>query len=332
MQNNKQSEGTRSRNSSKTVVRISDRQDSKFSPLLKNIRNNYQLHFIILIPIVYVIIFNYIPMYGVQIAFRNFIPIKGILGSPFVGLKYFKRFFDSPMFGRIMINTVSIAVYQLFIGFPIPILLALAMNSTRKLRFKKTVQMWTYAPHFISIVVLIGMMYQFFSPKYGVINNFIALLGGDRRLFMGDPRYFRHMYVWSGIWQGAGWGSIIYLSALSSVDPFLHEAAIVDGASRLKRVFHIDIPTIVPTMVTLLILNFGKIMTIGFEKALLMQNPSNMERSQIIATYVYKIGLASSVPNFSYAAAIGLFNSLINFALLLMVNRASKKLTETSLW
>ncbi|MGL1894496.1 MAG: ABC transporter permease subunit [Spirochaetaceae bacterium] len=300
--------------------------------ILKDFRKNYQLHIIVLIPIVFIIIFNYIPMYGVQIAFKNFIPIKGIMDSPWVGLKYFKRFFDSPMFGRVMWNTISLSVYQLVAGFPIPILLALAMNNTKKKLFKKNVQMWTYAPHFISTVVLIGMMYQFFSPKLGIVNDVIKLFGGDPKMFMGNPMYFRHMFVWSGVWQRAGWSSIIYLSALSAVDTSLHEAAIVDGANRLQRVWHIDIPAIVPTMVTLFILNFGRVMSIGFEKALLMQNATNLEASEIISTYVYKVGLASTVPNFSYASAIGLFNSAINFALLIIVNRAAKKMTETSLW
>lgn len=198
--------------------------------------------------------------------------------------------------------------------------------------FKKSVQMITYAPYFISTVVLVGMMYQFFSPKLGVVNNLIRVVGGSPVLFMGSLGYFRHMYVWSGVWQSAGWGSIIYLAALSSIDPTLYEAAVVDGASRFRRLWHIDLPGIRPTMIILLILNVGQVMTIGFEKAFLMQNPANIANSEIIATYVYKIGFVSGLPNYSYAAAIGLLNSIVNLVLLVGVNRLARTVTETSLW
>jgi ABC-type polysaccharide transport system permease subunit len=220
----------------------------------------------------------------------------------------------------------------LIAGFPIPIILALALNSVRNKHFKKTVQMMTYAPYFISMVVLVGMLYQFLGPKYGVVNNLLKLIGMKPVLFMGEVKYFRSIFVWSNVWQNSGWASIIYLSALASIDPGLHEAALVDGANRFKRMIHIDLPGIMPTMITLLILNTGHVMTLGFQKVLLMQNATNLAQSQIIETYVYKLGLASAIPQYSYATAIGLFNSLINFALILIVNQISKKVSETSLW
>lgn len=314
------------------TTRVHPTATSAWARIRKNIRTNYQLHLIILVPLTYMIIFHYVPMYGVQIAFRNFVATKGFFASDWVGLKHFLRFFDSPLSGRIIVNTFVLSVYQLAAGFPIPILLALALNNTRQPRFKKTVQMVTYAPFFISTVVLVGMMFQFFSTKYGVVNHLISALGGDRILFMGRADLFRDMYVWSGVWQYAGWGTIIYLAALSTVDPELHEAAIIDGASRLRRMVSVDIPVILPTIIILLILDVGRIMTVGFEKVLLMQNATNLRASEIIQTYVYKIGLASSIPNFSYASAIGLFDSVINFILLVLVNRLARRITETSLW
>lgn len=285
-----------------------------------------------LVPALYMLVFHYYPMYGVQIAFKDYIPIKGIMGSPWVGLKHFYRFFQSPVAMRIIGNTLAISLYQLVAGFPLPIILALALNNTQSHYLKKSVQMITYAPHFISTVVLVGMMYQFFSPKFGIINYLFETFNMRPVLFMGDPGYFRDMYVWSGVWQNVGWGTIIYLSALSGISLSLHEAAVIDGANRLQRMFHVDIPGIMPTMIILLIMNFGRVMSVGFEKALLMQNATNMETSEIIATYVYSIGLNSPLPNFSYATAIGLFNSLINFFLLILVNKIAGKVSETSLW
>lgn len=305
-----------------------------FRNMIKDIKKNYLLHIIILIPVAYLIIFHYVPMYGVQIAFKDFNGLQSITATPWADslFKHFIKFFKSPIFKNLMINTLSLSVYGLIAGFPIPIIMALALNSTRNKMFKKTTQMVTYAPYFISMVVMVGMLYQFFGPKYGIVNIVRKLLGMESIQYMGEVEYFRHMYVWSGIWQHAGWGSIIYLSALAGIDPGLHEAALVDGANRFKRMIHIDIPGIMPTMITLLILNTGRIMTLGFQKALLMQNATNLANSQIIQTYVYKIGIASNIPQFSYATAIGLFNSLINFALIIIVNQISKKVSETSLW
>jgi putative aldouronate transport system permease protein len=289
-----------------------------------------QLYLLLLPALLVVFVFQYIPMYGVVIAFKNFKPFKGIIGSDWVGLYHFQRFFDSPSFWRLIGNTLGLSVYQLAAGFPIPILLALSMNILPGRRFKKTVQMVTYAPHFISTVVIVGMLGVFLSKNFGLMNHLIAALGGERVFFLGQPEYFRSLYVWSGIWQSAGWGTIIYLAALAGIDPELHEAAVVDGAVMLQRVWHIDIPGILPTIVILLILNLGQVMSVGFEKAYLMQNALNLDSSEIISTYVYKVGLLNA--QYSFSAAVGLFNAAINFVLLAAVNAAARTLGQTGLW
>ena len=298
----------------------------------RDVTVNYQLYLLVLLPVVYIFVFMYIPMYGTQIAFREFLAIKGIWGSEWVGFKYFLKFFDSPYFVRVVRNTLEISLYALIAGFPFPILLALALNSALNRRFKKTVQMVTYAPYFISTVVMVGMMFQFLSPRIGFVNDIIAAFGFERMMFLSEPTLFSSVYVWSGIWQLTGWNSIIYLAALSTVDPELHEAAIVDGANRLRRILHVDIPCVLPTIIVLLIIQCGQIMTVGFEKVFLMQRPLNLARSEIITTYVYKVGLVSSIPNYSYGAAIGLFNAVINLILILAVNKLSKTTTKQSLW
>lgn len=308
------------------------RSRSPFAFYMKEALSQYQLYLLLFLPIAYMIIFNYGPMYGIQIAFKDFIATKGIEGSPWVGMKYFIKFFESPAFSQTIINTVALSVYSIAAGFPIPILLALALNNTLHQRFKKAVQMVVYAPHFISVVVLVGIMYQFLSPKYGFVNSLMGLLGVEPIMFMGSEKWFRHLYVWSGIWQNMGWGCIIYLSALSSADMELHEAAIIDGAGRFKRMVYIDIPVMVPTIITLLILSTGSIMSVGFEKVLLMQNAVNLGVSEIISTYLYKRSFESTLPNYSYSSAIGLFNSLVNFAILLVVNKIAKKYSDYSLW
>lgn len=303
-----------------------------FQDLKKEITRNYQLYLVILCPVVYIFIFHYVPLYGAQIAFRNFNALGGIWGSPWVGWKHFIDFFNSYQFNRVMGNTLMISIYSLIAGFPIPIILALLLNNTENRFLKKTVQMVTYAPHFISTVVMAGIIIQFLSLQYGLVNSIIRVLGGEGIMFMGEPAYFSSVYVWSGIWQEMGWGSIIYLSALSAIDVSLHEAAIVDGAGRFKRMVHIDIPGILPTVVVLFILNTGKLLNVGFEKALLLQNPMNLEASEIISTYVYKVAFAASIPNYSYGTAIGLFNAVVNLCLLATVNRLARKLGDTSLW
>lgn len=297
---------------------------------LSKLKKSWQLYVIILLPLIYILIFNYYPMYGAQIAFRDYIPTKGILGSDWVGLKYFKIFIKSPQFTRLISNTLGISIYGLIAGFPIPIILALALNTISNQRVKRVVQMTTYAPYFISTVVLVSIITQILNPNYGIINVIIKGMGYKPINFMGKAGLFKSIYVWSGIWQGAGYSAVIYLAALAGIDAELHEAAIVDGASRFKRVIYIDLPGILPTATILLILSTGRLMSVGFEKIFLMQNPLNLRTSDVIATYVYKIGLISS--QFSYSTAIGLFNSIINLVLLIVVNHFAKKISETSLW
>ena len=304
----------------------------KMKSKLTRMRKNWQLYVLVLLPVLYIIIFAYLPMYGIQIAFRNFIITEGIWQSPWVGLHHFRRFISSYMFTRLIRNTLSLSVYGWIAGFPFPILLALGLHYCTNKKYKKTVQLVTYAPYFISTVVMIGMLLQFLHPRVGFINNIVQLMGGQSVNFIAIPRYFRHIYVWSGIWQGAGWSSIIYLAALSGVDISLHEAAILDGATKVQRIRFIDIPWIMPTVVILLILSLGGIMSVGFEKVFLLQNPLNLSVSEIIATYVYKVGLASAVVNFSYASAIGVFNNVINFILLISINKVAKTVGQTSLW
>jgi putative aldouronate transport system permease protein len=269
-------------------------------------------------------------MYGVQIAFKNFIPSKGFLGSAWVGFDHFERFFNSYYFWDLLVNTLTISFYELAIGFPLPIILALAFNEIRNGAFKKTVQTITYAPHFISVVVMAGMVITFLTPSTGIIVQIIEALGMEPAAFLTDPRWFKTMYVISGVWQSTGWGTIIYLAALAGVDPQLHEAAIVDGASRFKRLLHINLPTIVPTITILLILNMGNILGVGYEKVLLLQNSLNMEASDVISTFVYRTGLVSA--QYSFSTAVGLFNSVINALMLITVNQIAKRTSATSLW
>lgn len=296
----------------------------------KNLVPCIPLYILLLPAFVYVFIFDYIPMYGVQIAFRDFSVAKGIFESPWVGLKHFTRFFESAQFWTLIKNTLSINIYQLVAGFPLPIILALLLNYCVFPRFKRTVQMITYAPHFISVMVLVGMVNIFLSPYNGVINMVIKVLTGSTVHFLGKPELFQSIFVWSGIWQNVGWGSIIYIGALTSISPELHEAAIADGASKLRRVWHIDIPGILPTIIMMLILNLGSLMNLGFQKIYLMQNDAVLGVSEVISTYVYKVGLTKSM--YSYASAIGLFNNVINILLLVIANKLAKKYTESSLF
>ena len=297
----------------------------------KQIRKNWSLYILLLIPMTYIIVFKYIPMYGTQIAFRNYQPVQGILGSPWVGLKHVRTFFNSYLFWRIFRNTIAISLYEM-LTFPLPIILALLLNYIPSYWFKKTVQMVSYAPYYISTVVMVGMILQFLDMRNGLLNNILGLIGIDSINFMGNPQYFWHIYVWSGVWQGIGYSSIIYIAALSGVSPELHESAIIDGANIVKRIKYVDIPTILPTIIILLLLRCGSILSIGFEKIMLMQNTLNKPMSEVISTFVYKQGIASSMGNFSYATAVGLFVSIVNFILLITVNKAANALGENSLW
>ena len=290
----------------------------------------WELYLLFLPTFLYFTIFQYGPMYGIQLAFKNFNPLLGIWGSPWTGFVQFQRFFNSYQFGRLLWNTLSISIYGLVAQFPFPILLALLLNQLTRQKFKKLVQTVSYAPYFISTVVLVGMMFVFFSPNFGVVNNIIQYFGGEPIFFMARPDLFRHLYVWSGIWQSTGYNAIIYIAALSGINPELHEAAIVDGASKLRRIWHIDLPGITPTIVIMLILNMGRIMAVGFEKAFLMQTPLNLETSEVISTYVYKIGLLDA--QYAFSTAVGLFNSVINLILIVTVNKIAKTVSDVSLW
>jgi multiple sugar transport system permease protein/putative aldouronate transport system permease protein len=290
------------------------------------------LYLLLALPLLYLLLFRYAPMYGAQIAFKNYSVTKGIWDSPWTGFANFNRFFHSYDFWRIMKNTLLLSVYHLVATFPFPILLAIGLNYIRHIRFRQTVQLVTYAPHFISVVVMVGLILQFLSPRIGPLAFISEWLGFQMPNVMGDPAWFKSVYVWSDVWQHTGFACIIYLAALAGIDPALHEAALMDGASKVRRIWHIDLPGIMPIAVILLIMNVGRIFDLGFEKVLLMQNPLNTRTSEIIDTFVYNVGLKSMVPNFSYASAIGLFKNVIAFILVISVNQLSKKFGQSSLW
>ncbi|KRF44204.1 sugar ABC transporter permease [Paenibacillus sp. Soil787] len=316
---------------SKNHVKTEEYPQVTTKRLLKKVfSRDYQLYFLCLPALIYIILFDYVPMYGIQLAFKDFMISKGIWGSPWVGFKHFERFFESYQFMAVLKNTLGVSVYELVAGFPIPIILALLLNQVRSQRFKKIVQTVTYAPHFISVVVLSSMLIIFLSPSIGVVNNIITAFGGEKINFMARPDLWKSIFVWSGIWQNAGWGTIIYIAALSSISPELYEAAKVDGASKFQIIRHVDIPGISQTMVILFILGIGHVMNVGFQKAYLLQNALNIDASEVISTYVYKIGIEGN--QFSYSTAIGLFSTVINIILLVSANRIAKKLSGSSLW
>lgn len=294
-----------------------------------DLRKHKGVYLLFLPVLAYFIIFNYIPMYGVTIAFKEFNPRKGILGSPWLGFGYFKAFFSSYYFWRLIRNTLTISLLDILWGFPAPIILALLINEVRSNGFKRTIQTLTYLPHFISLVVVCGMIIDFSSGS-GVVNDIIDFLGGERSNLLARPELFRSVYISTNIWQQIGWGSIIYLATLSSVDPSLYEAAVIDGANRWRQTWAITLPSIMPTIVILLILRLGRMMNVGFEKIILLYNAVTYETADVISTFVYRKGLLEF--DYSYAAAVGLFNALINFSLLVFTNRMSRKFSETSLW
>lgn len=292
---------------------------------LKYMRENYQLYLFILPAVVLTIIFKYVPMYGTLIAFKEFNPLKGIMGSPWIGLDNFRKFISTPDFMNLMLNTLKVSAYGLLFGFPAPIILALMLNRVRSVGLKKKIQLIIYAPNFISVVVIVGMIFIFLSPV-GPINKIITMFGFKSIDFMSEPGWFRSVYVISGIWQGAGWASIVYLASLSNVGQDLLDAAVIDGANIFQQIRHVDLPAIKPIVVIQFILSAGNIMSIGFEKAFLMQTSMNITTSEILPTYVYKIGL--QMGDYGYSTAIGLFNSVINVILLIAVDQIVKKLND----
>ena len=300
----------------------------------RNPLKDWDLYLFLLLPILYVIIFKYVPMGGLVVAFKDYKVRLGIWGSKWVGFDQFIRFFDSYMFKDVMVNTLVLSFYVLIVSFPIPVIFALTINSLRNERFKKVTQTIVNLPHFISTVVMVGILMMVFHSRQGIYGNLVHIITGEypKDLF-ASPQAFRHFYVWSGVWQNFGWNSIIYTAALSTVNPSYHEAAQLDGASRFQRVLYVDLPAIIPTIVTMLILRMGSVLTLGFEKVFLLQNELNQSASQVISTYVYQMGISSTgAGNFSYATAIGMFNNVVEFILVVLVNKISKKVSETSLW
>lgn len=294
------------------------------------IRHNWRLYLLLLPALVWLILFCYVPMYGVVIAFVDFKPKLGILGSPWVGLKWFETFFSTSQAVKTINNTVILSVLGIVAGFPAPIIFALLLNQITNKRYRKFIQTVSFAPHFISTVVMVSMMQLMLSPTSGILNRFLSIFTASQNLYMTRPEYFRSVYVISGVWQGMGFGAIVYIAALAGISPELHEAAIVDGASKLQRVLYIDIPGITPTMILMFIMSMGSVLSVGYEKAYLMQNTMNTSVSEIISTYTYKIGLLNA--RYSFSTAIGLFNSVVNFALLMVTNFVMGKLTKTSMF
>ena len=306
------------------------RADVSWKRMKRLLRNDWQIYVFLFPAVLYLLLFHYFPIYGIQIAFRDFIAVKGISGSPWVGLLHFQNFFESYYWQRLLINTLLLNVYSLIFSFPIPILLALMLNQLRSQRYKSFVQTVVYAPHFISVVVLAGMLYIFLSPTNGLVNKLIEALGGQAIFFLNEASWFRRIYIISGIWQSAGWSAILYLATLSGVDPQLYEAATIDGANKLHKIWYIDIPSIMPVVITVLIMNTGNLLSSEFQKTLLLQTPGNIATSDTIGVYVYTAGLEGA--QYSYTAAIGLMMNVINFIMLVTVNKIANKVANAGIW
>ena len=299
---------------------------------MTDLKSNWQLYVMILLPVVWIIMFRYIPMYGVQIAFKNYTPTAGVLGSDWVGFKHFIRFVKSSQFLMITKNTLAISIYQIALTVTLPIILAIGLNYVRHEKLKKTVQMVSYLPHFISVVIIVSMINLIFNTQSGIVNNLIFALTGKKVNILGLSKYYRHLFVWSGVWQSNGWNSILYIAALAGVDPQLHEAAKIDGANKWKRIYHVDIPSIIPTIAIMTIMSMGSVLSVSFDKAFLMQNSTNLKISEVFSTYEYKTGVGGGVANYSYSSAIGLMASGVTFILIIITNKISNKLSDTGLW
>jgi ABC-type polysaccharide transport system, permease component len=308
---------------------VHTQQRSLGSRLSKWLGHNWQMYVLLLPGLVWLIVFMYAPMYGILIAFKDYLPKKGIMGSPWAGLKYFRQFFTTSIALDSIRNTIVLSVFTLLWSFPIPIIFALLLNQLRSARYKQVVQIISFAPHFVSSVVVVSIL-SVLTSYNGLFNGIVKAFGNEPIYFSSLPRYFRTLYIGSGIWQNMGFDAIIYIAALAGVSPDLHEAAIVDGASKFQRLLHIDLPTILPTIIIMLILACGNIMSVGYEKVYLMQNGTNTAVSEVISTHVYKVGLRSA--QFSYATAVGLFNSVVNFILIISVNAISSKVSDIALF
>ncbi len=317
----------------KTQSNITKKEKSFTQKARSIIKSDWQLHVLITLPVLYFFIFSYIPMYGAQIAFKNYSISDGIWGSTWVGFDHFMKFFNSPQFSILIKNTLSISIYALIAGAPFPIILAVMLKYLPFKRYSKVIQSVTFAPHFISIVVMVSIITEMLAPRTGMISNICSLFGINYTLdLMSSSDAFADVYVWSGIWQITGFSAIIYTAILSGIDTSLEEAAMIDGASVWKRIWYIDLPTLIPQFTISLILSLGQILDVGFEKILLMKNDMNARSAQVLATYIYEMGIASALPNVSYTAAIGLFKSLISLVLIFSVNKIVQKLGGTSLW
>ena len=311
-------------------MRAESKKNKPAKPMKLRIWRNRGLYILLIPMLVYFILFNVLPIWGLQIAFRDFKPVLGITGSPWVGLKYIKKFVSSYSFWTLLRNTLVLSVYCLVICLPLAMFLAIVLKYLPMKRTSRFIQVASYAPHFISMVVLVGMLKTFLMPGSGVVNVILAKLGKNTIDFMGNPNYFPHLYAWTKVWSHLGFNAIIFIAGLTSVSEDLHEAAIVDGADKMQRIWNIDIPSIMPMMIILMIMEAGNLLNVGFEKAFLMQTASNLGVSEIISTYTYKVGLLST--QYSYASAIGLFNNVINCIVLVIVNKVAQKTTESSLW
>lgn len=311
-------------------MQVSELRSSYLRRVGRSLTKHYDLYLFLVPAITLTVIFRYVPIYGILLAFKDYVPSMGITRSPWVGMANFARFFRSYQSFTLIKNTLLINVYQLFAGFPAPIILALLLNHMRSLKYKKLVQTTTYLPHFISVVVVVGMLNIFLSPRVGIYAHIMKLLSQEPQNLLGSARLFKTLYVFSGIWQHFGWDSIIYIAALTGINPDLYEAAVVDGATTFQKIVHIDLPCILPTIMILLILQTGHMMDVGFEKVYLMQNDLNITSSEVISTYVYKVGLLGA--QFSFSAAVGLFSNVINFFFLVLVNRVSRYVSEYTLW
>jgi len=317
------------KSTAKSTAKPARSRQGLWTTIGRDLRRNKLLYLMVLPVIAYYVIFDYGPMYGLQIAFKDYSPGDGIWGSRWVGFAQFAEFFQSYYFWRLIRNTLLISVYELIFGFPAPIILALLLNELRKQLFKRIVQTITYLPHFISVVVVVGMLVDFLA-RDGIVNQMLGYLGVEAKSYLSEPGWFRFLYVSSGIWQQIGWGSIIFLAALSNIDPSLYEAAKVDGAGRWKQMLHITIPGIMPTVIILLILRMGSMMSVGSEKILLMYNPLTYDTADVISTFVYRKGILEA--SYSYTTAVGLFNAVIAFLLVIISNSISKRVSETKLW
>ncbi len=313
-----------------SVPRSLPKNTSWWKTLKKNVVRDRYLLLLVLLPVLYFIIFHYVPMYGLQIAFKRYSPGRGIWGSPWVGLKWFEQFFGSYFAGRLIRNVLLLNIYSLLWGFPLPILFALLLNEVKNGIFKRVVQTISYMPHFISVVVVVGMVFSFLSVNGGIVNVMLEHLGIEPINFMSEPKWFRTIYIASGVWQSFGWGSIIYLAALSGIDTEQYEAARIDGANRIQQIVHITIPGILPTVIILLILQCGRMMSVGYEKIILMYNTATYEVADVISTYVYRNGILGG--EFSFSTAVDLFNNVCNCLLLVTINWISRKVSDISLW